>query len=141
MLHTVGNTFCKILNDKMGTMTEKVEKISEGQGGFRPNRSCVHHVYAFGKILQGRKDTGLTACCLFLDVQKTYDTVWIDGLWKRLWEIGTRGKMWRTMKNMTKCTTSAVMLDGEISNYVDILLGVAQGCALYPIYSMYILMT
>ena len=31
-----------------------------------------------------------------------------------------------------KCTTSAVMLDGEISKYVYILLGVAQGCTSSP---------
>ena len=35
--------------------------------------------------------------------------------------------------------TSAVIMDGEISNYVDILLGVAQGCALSPnLFNVYI---
>ena len=33
-------------------------------------------------------------------------------------------------KHMTECARSAVMLDGEISSYVDTLRGVAQGCAL-----------
>ena len=33
---------------------------------------------------------------------------------------------------MTECASSAVMLDGEISNYVDILQGVAQGRTLLP---------
>ena len=28
--------------------------------------------------------------------------------------------MWRMMKNLTECSRNAVMLDGEISNYVDI---------------------
>ena len=32
--------------------------------------------------------------------------------------------MWEMMKNMTECARSAVMLDGELSNYVDILQGV-----------------
>ena len=35
----------KIVNDRVGTMLEKEEKISKGQAGFRPNRRCVHHVY------------------------------------------------------------------------------------------------
>ena len=56
LLSTVEKTFCKILNDRVGTMLEKEEKISEGQAGFRPNRSCVDHVYTLGKIIQGRKD-------------------------------------------------------------------------------------
>ena len=40
---------------------------------------------------------------------------------------------------MTECARSAVMLDGEISRYVDILQGVAQGCMLSPnLFKVYI---
>ena len=42
--------------------------------------------------------------------------------------------MWRMMKKMTECARSAVMLEGGIPKYVDILNGVAQGCALSPIF-------
>ena len=73
-------------------MLEKEEKISEGQAGFRPNLSCVDHVYTLGTMIQGREDAGLTTYCFFLDVQKTCDTVWRNGLWKKLWEVGIRGK-------------------------------------------------
>ena len=75
IVSTAGKRFCKILNDRMGTMMEKEEKTSEGQAGIRPNRSCVDHVYTLGKIIQGRKDAGLTTYCLFLDVQKAYDSM------------------------------------------------------------------
>ena len=77
IVSTAGKRFCKILNDRMGTMMEKEEKTSEGQAGFRPNRSCVDHVYTLGKIIQGRKE-GQTTYCFFLDAQKAYDTtvVW-----------------------------------------------------------------
>ena len=51
LLSTIGKTFCKILNDRMGPMLEEDEKTSEGQAGFRPNRSCVDHVYTLGKII------------------------------------------------------------------------------------------
>ena len=60
---TVGKILCQILNDKMGTMLEKDTQISEGQAGFKPNRSCVDYVYTLGKIIQGRKDAGLTTHC------------------------------------------------------------------------------
>ena len=55
---------------------EKEDKICEGQAGFRPDRSCLDHVYTLGNIIQGWKDAGLTTYCLFLDVQKAYDTVY-----------------------------------------------------------------
>ena len=41
-LSTVEKTICKLLNDRMGTMLEKAKRRSEGQAGFRPNRSCVY---------------------------------------------------------------------------------------------------
>ena len=44
-------------------------------------------------------------------------TVWRNELWKTLWGIGIRGKMCRMVKNMTEYARSAVMLDGEVSNY------------------------
>ena len=36
------------------------------------------------------------------------------------------------LNNMTECATKAVMLDGEISKFVDISEGVAQECSLSP---------
>ena len=36
--------------------------------------------------------------------------------------------MWRMLKNVTERATSAVILDGEISNHVGVLLGGSQGC-------------
>ena len=57
-------------------MLEKEEKISEGQAGF--SHSCVDHVYTLGKIIQGRKDAGLTTYGFFLDVQRP-TTVWRNG--------------------------------------------------------------
>ena len=96
-------------------------------------------MYTLGKIIQGRKDAGLTTYCFFLDVQKAYDTVWRNGSWKNMLEIGIRGKMWGMMKISTECARSEVMLDGEISKSVDILQEVAQGCTLSPnLFKVYI---
>ena len=99
-------------------------------------------MYTLGKIIQGKKDTGLTTYCFFLGVQKAYDTVWRNGLWKTMWEIGIRGKMRRMMKNMTECAKSAVMPGGEISKCVLIFYKeLHRGVHYHPIYSKYMLMT
>ena len=89
LLSTVGKTLCKMLNDRVGTVLEKEEKISVGQAGFRTNSSCVDHVFTLGKIVQGRKGARLTTYCFFLGVQKTYDTVWRNGLWKSCGKLGS----------------------------------------------------
>ena len=69
----------------------------------------------------------------FLDVQKAYDTVWRNGLWYKLWDVGIRGKMWRVIKQMYEESKSMVFLDGERSEAFNEEQGVAQGCSLSPI--------
>ena len=102
LLSTLGKTFWMILNDIIGTMMEKEDSISEGQAGFGPNRSCVDHVYTLGKIIQGRKDAGLTTGCFFLYARKAYDAVWRKGLWKKLWEVEIRRRLWKMMTKILR---------------------------------------
>ena len=64
ILSTAGETFCRILNDRIGTIVvEKEDETSEGQAGFRSNCSCVDHVHTLVEIIQGSKYAGLTTYC------------------------------------------------------------------------------
>ena len=44
--------------------------------------------------MQGRFREDKETYAFFLDVQKEYDTVWRDGLWLKLLDVGVKGKMW-----------------------------------------------
>ena len=112
---------------------ESEGSIHEGQAGFRSGRSCIDNVFTLNEIVQGRLRENKVTYAFFLDIQKAFDTVWHQGLWYRLWELGVRGRMWRVIKRMYQVTKSSVLLDGEISNQFDISQGVAQGCSLSPI--------
>ena len=63
-------------------------------------------------------------------MQKAYDTVWRDGLWLKLWDMGVKGKMWRVVKGLYEVSRSA---GWEKSNMFSVEQGVAQGCSLSPI--------
>lgn len=106
---------------------EKERKRSEWQAGFRPNRTCVGHVYTSSTVTKGRKDAVLATCRFFLYIQKACDTIWRNGLRKKVWEIGTREEVWRMMKNIRECSRSTAIPDGEISKYVGILQRGAHG--------------
>ena len=112
---------------------DKSQVLHEGQAGFRIKRSCLDNVYTLNEIVQGRLREGKSTYAFFLDVQKAYDTVWRNGLWLKLWELGVKGKMWRVIKLMYECSRSAVLLDGEKSASFMVEQGVAQGCSLSPI--------
>lgn len=56
------------MDDRVGTMLEREQKISEGQVGPRPDHSCVNHVNTLREIIQGRKDAVVPTYCSDLDV-------------------------------------------------------------------------
>ena len=70
----------------------------------------MDNVYTLNEIVQGRfrEDKAF-----FLDVQKAYDTVWRDGQWFKLWDMGVKGRMCRVIKKMYEASRSTVLLEGE----------------------------
>ena len=133
LLSVVGKVFCKILNDRLVKHLDEGQALHEGQAGFRKKRSCIDNVYTLNEIVQGRLREGKKTYAFFLDDQKAYDTVWRNGLWVKLWDLGVRGRMWRVIKRMYEASRSAVLLDGEKSASFSVEQGVAQGCSLSPI--------
>ena len=133
LLSVVGKVFCKVLNNRLVHCLDKEGVLHEGQAGFRVNRSCMDNVYTLNEIVQGRLKEDKETYAFFLDVQKAYDTVWRDGLWLKLWDMGVKGRMWRVIKKMYEASRSAVFLEGEKSAVFRLEQGVAQGCSLSPI--------
>ena len=116
MLSVVGKVFCKILK----RLVEHLDKGRVLQAGFRLKRSCIDNVNT--KLVQREGKT------TYLDVQKAYDTVWRDGLWLKLWDMGVKGRiLWRVIKKMYESSRSAVLLEGEQSAAFNVEQGVAQG--------------
>ena len=83
--------------------------------------------------MQGRLREDKKSFAFFLDIQKAYDTVWHDGLWYKLWDIGVKARMWHEIKKMYMSSRSVVFLEGENSNSFNVEQGMAQGCSLSPI--------
>ena len=133
LLSVVGKVYCKVLNNRLVQCLDKGGVLHEGQAGFRVNRSCMDNVYSLNEIVQGRLREGKHTYAFFLDVRKAYDTVWRDGLWVKLWDMGVKGRMWRVIKNMYEASRSAILLEGEKSAAFRVEQGVAQGCSLSPI--------
>ena len=65
----------------------------------------MDNVYTLNEIVQGR----------FREDKEAYDTVWRDGLWLKLWDMGVKGRMWRVIKKMYEASRSTVLLEGEKS--------------------------
>ena len=93
----------------------------------------MDNVYSLNEIVQGRLKEGKHTYAFFLDVCKVYDTVWRDGLWVKLWDMGVKGRMWCVIKNMYEAYRNAILLEGDKLAAFRVEQGVAQGCSLSPI--------
>ena len=93
----------------------------------------MDNVYTLNEIVQGRLWEDKKTYALFLDIQKAYDTVWRDGLWYKLWDMGVKGRMWRVIKKIYESSRSVVLLEGEKLDSLNVELGVAHGFSLSPI--------
>ena len=93
----------------------------------------IYTVLPYCVIVQGRLREDKKTFAFFLDIQKAYDTVWHDGLWYKLWDMGVKGRMWRVIKKMYMSSRNAVLLEGEKSDSFNVEVNVAQGCSLSPI--------
>ena len=73
-LRTLAKSFSKISNDELGTMLGKDEKISERASRIQAKQTVVAYTCGryslLGKMVQDRKDAGLTTYCFSLDVKK-----------------------------------------------------------------------
>ena len=76
----------------------------------------------------------------FFDVQKAFDTVWIDGiLYKLFSELGIGSRMWKVMKDLYTNVKVQVLYAGFLSRKINVSQGTGQGRILAPfIYKVYV---
>jgi hypothetical protein len=108
-------------------------RLGERQGGFRSGRSTVDQALILHETLLRRKRAGKSTFLCFVDFRKAFDTVWYEGLWKRMWDTGIRGKAWRVTRNLYSSINACVKLGDKTSRNVSMRQGVRQGCPLSPV--------
>ena len=72
----------------------------------------------------------LYAC--FLDVQTTFDKLWQNGLFLKLYNRGIRSNLLRVIINLHCNMTSCVIYNGHYSSWFRILQGSSQGGIVSP---------
>ena len=75
----------------------------------------------------------------FIDLQKAYDSVNRETLWRICRAYGLSDKMIKMIKLLYEDTRAEVRIDGDLSTSIQMKTGVKQGCLLSPIlFNVYI---
>ena len=74
-------------------------KVKDVQSGFRPNRSATDQIFTLKQIAEKSWEHGKDHFACFIDLEKAYDRVLRDKLWKVLQEYGVDRQLLRAIKS------------------------------------------
>jgi exonuclease III len=133
LLSIVGKVYASVLNNRLMSWCERRGVLVDEQAGFRAGRSTSGQMFTLTEIIRMRKRKHMSTFCAFIDLRKAYDRVWRDGLWVKLHNYGIQGRMWRVLKKLYDKVQSTVLVNGEMTDWFDVTVGLRQGCVLSPV--------
>ena len=101
--------------------------ISDLQGAGKKGQSCVHTAFLLQESIADALESNKQIFVAFYDVSKAYDTVWTDGLFFQLHEMGIRGRTWRLLYRAYIDFRCRVRIGDKCSEWYSMLSGIHQG--------------
>lgn len=129
MLNTDYKIFTKILWNRLQPLMNKL--IGPGQSACVSETSCINNLRTFRNVLIKSKLTKhFKSLLLSIDLEKAFDSVDHDFLWKILNKFGFPNLFIECLKRLYKNATSKVLFNGFFTDPFKIECSVRQGCPL-----------
>ena len=119
--------------NRVYSFLEKNKILYYLQFGFRQKHSTNHTLVDITETIREALDNGKTACGVFIDLQKAFDTVNHDILTSKLDHYGIRGTSNTWFKSYLSERTQSVSIQGFSSDTEKVKHGVPQGSVLGPL--------
>ena len=127
LLPTYNKLFEILIWHRLKTWWYDENVISELQGACREGSSCFHTAFNLRETLAASmEDTG-KCFVAFFDVIKAFDTVWIDGLFKQMYDLGITGRTWRLLYKGYIDFKCCVKVQDTLSQWYEPRCGIHQG--------------
>ena len=110
--------------------------MSSCQSGFNQNDSCINQLISTTHNIYCAFDANLSleVRVVFLDLSKTFDKVWHEGLLYKLKNNEINGNALQLIKSFLRNRCQRVVLNGQSSSWLSIRAGVPQGSVLVPLF-------
>ena len=103
------------------------EQLLERQAGFRANRSIIEQSFSLRITMEKYKQYNIPLHMCFIDIQKAYDSVNRDLLWKICKSYGLTEKSVNLLKMLHNNSKAKARINGQLSDSFYIETGVMQG--------------
>ena len=102
------------------------------QEGFRAGRGCNDQIFAVKQIVEKTIEKDKKTFMAFVDLEKAYNSVSREKLWKVLDEYGAKGKLHRAVQALYVDGRARVNVGRMELELFGVCRGVTQGCTLSP---------
>ena len=130
LLSVPGKVYTKILQQRLKRYVEEV--VGEEQAGFRRGRGTVDQIFVIRQLSEKYFEKNRTLYNNFIDFKHVFDSVLQEGLWQVLRYYGILEELVELLEDLYSKSVSSVRVDGELTEWVKIRVGVRQGCGLSP---------
>ena len=127
LLSTLNKLLEIIIWDRISSWWYRNHVVSDLQGAGRRGFSCVHTALTLQETISKEREGNKKVFVAYYDVSKAFDSVWIDGLFYQLYEMGITGSLWRLLYRMYINFQCCVRIGNETSEWYDMGCGIHQG--------------
>ena len=106
--------------------------IGEEQFGFMPGRSTTDAVFALRQILEKHRERRRGMHVIFIDLEKAYDRVPRQEVWRCMREKGVPEKYVRLVMDMYEGARTQVRSSVGLTGWITVRVGLHQGSSLSP---------
>ena len=102
LIDTLSKILEKIIKTKLYKWAEINNKINPEQAGFRENKSTNDKIFELTQMAMQAKNRKHYTAAIFLDVEKAFDKIWLNGLIYKLHNINTPPTLTRYLNSYIK---------------------------------------
>ena len=97
------------------------------RGACRKGQSCIHTAHLLQETVATALERHKSVLVAFYDVSEAFDTVWTDGLFSKLYNMGITGKVWRLFYRSYLDFFCKVKIADSTSNWFQVHCEIHQG--------------
>ena len=133
LLSALSKILEKAICSQLMSYLESDHSLCHDQYGFRPKSQTTHVVHKLLNIIQANSIKNEVTIVTFLDLSKAFDCLQYDKLFFKMEKLGFHEHTIKWFKSYLSLRQQCTDLDGTLSDWMDVELGVPQGSILGPI--------
>jgi len=130
LLSIPGKVYGRVLIERVRVLTEGM--IGEEQCGFRMGRGCVDQVFSLKQLSEKYVGKGKDLYVAYMDLEKAYDRVDRDAMWRVLGMYGINGDLLKAIQSLYAESEARVRVCREEGEWFSVKAGLRQGCVMSP---------